>query len=78
MLDDEMIDFLEKYSKQEKAKAEKLQKYIKKQNDNGQKLFGGIVIEIEKSDGWRINQKPVYDWNKCEQKDWSDWKKLEF
>jgi len=55
-----------------KAKAEKLQEYIKTQK--GQKLFGGIVIE--KSDGWKINQKPVYDWNKCERNDWSDWEKL--
>ncbi len=57
-----------------KAKAEKLQEYIKEQK--GQKLFGGIVIE--KSDGWKINQKPVYDWNKCERNDWSDWEKLRF
>lgn len=55
-----------------KAKAEKLQEYIKKQK--GQKLFGGIAIE--KSDGWKINQKPVYDWRKCERNDWSDWEKL--
>jgi type III restriction enzyme len=57
-----------------KAKAEKLQEYIKTQK--GQKLFGGIVIE--KSDGWKINQKPVYDWSKCEKNDWSDWEKLKF
>ena len=55
-----------------KAKAEKMQEYIKEQK--GQKLFGGIVIE--KSDGWKINLKPVYDWNKCERNDWSDWEKL--
>lgn len=57
-----------------KAKAEKLQEYIKEQK--GQKLFSGIVIE--KSDGWKINQKPVYDWGKCERNDWSDWEKLKF
>lgn len=57
-----------------KAKAEKLQEFIKEQK--GQKLFGGIVIE--KSDGWKINQKPVYDWSKCERNDWSDWEKLKF
>jgi len=57
-----------------KAKAEKLQEYIKEQK--GQKLFGGIVIE--KSDGWKINQKPAYDWGKCERNDWSDWEKLKF
>jgi type III restriction enzyme len=57
-----------------KAKAEKLQEYIKKKK--GKKLFGGIVIE--KSDGWKINQKPLYDWSKCEKNDWSDWEKLKF
>lgn len=56
-----------------KAKAEKLQEYIKQQK--GQKLFGGIAIE--KSDGWKINQKAKYDWSKCEKKDWSDWEKLD-
>ena len=55
-----------------KAKAEKLQEYIKK--CKGGKIFGGIVIE--KSDGWKINQKSVYDWNKCEKNDWSDWEKF--
>ncbi|MCX7928763.1 MAG: hypothetical protein N2558_03725 [Patescibacteria group bacterium] len=33
---------------------------------------------IEKSDGWRINHKSVYDWNKCEQNDWSDWENWSF
>jgi len=56
-----------------KAKAEKLQEYIKEQK--GKKLFGGIAIE--KSDGWKINQKEKYDWSKCEKNDWSDWEKLE-
>lgn len=55
-----------------KAKAEKLQEYIKGQK--GRKIFGGIVIE--KSDGWKINQKGKYNWDKCEQNDWSDWEKL--
>ncbi len=57
-----------------KAKAEKLQEFIKEQK--GKKLFGGIVIE--KSDGWKINQKSVYNWDKCEKNDWSDWEKLKF
>jgi len=57
-----------------KAKAEKLQEYIKEQKSK--KLFGGIVIE--KSDGWKINQKSVYDWSKCEKNDWSDWVKFKF
>jgi type III restriction enzyme len=57
-----------------KAKAEKLQEYIKEHK--GKKLFGGIAIE--KSDGWKINQKTVYDWSKCEKNDWSEWEKLKF
>ena len=57
-----------------KAKAEKLQEYIKEQKDK--KLFGGIAIE--KSDGWKINQKTVYDWSKCEKNDWGDGEKLQF
>src|SRR3989339_474106 len=57
-----------------KTKAEKLQEYIKAQK--GKKLFGGIAIE--KSDGWKINQKSVYDWSKCEKNDWNDWEKLKF
>jgi hypothetical protein len=57
-----------------KAKAEKLQEYIKEQK--GKKLFGGIAIE--KSDGWKINQEAKYDWSKCEKKDWSDWDDLKF
>src|SRR3989344_4619794 len=56
-----------------KAKAEKLQEYIKEQK--GKNLFGGIAVE--KSDGWKINQKVKYDWSKCEKKDWSDWDKLD-
>ena len=59
-----------------KAKAEKLQEYIKEQNKKGKKLFGGIVIE--KSDGWKINQKSDYDWSKCLRGDWNDWDKLKF
>ena len=55
-----------------KAKAEKLQKYIKLQKNK--KLFGGIIIE--KNDGWKINQKDKYDWSKCETGDWSDWDEL--
>jgi len=57
-----------------KAKSEKLQEYIKEKK--GKKLFGGIVIE--KSDGWKINQKEKYDWGKCEKNDWSDWEVLDF
>jgi len=55
-----------------KAKAEKLQEYIKQQKNK--KLFGGIAIE--KSNVWKINQKEKYIWNKCEKNDWSDWEAL--
>ena len=52
-----------------KAKAEALQKYIVDQKNK--KLFGGIVIERNK--GWHTNSKKVYNWEKCERDDWSDW-----
>jgi len=54
-----------------KAKAESLQAYMKEQNKNGKKLFGGIVIE--KGGAWLINQKKTYDWKRCEKNDWSEW-----
>jgi len=57
-----------------KAKAEKLQEYIKEQK--GKELFGGIVIQ--KNGEWKINQKGKYEWNKCEKNDWSEWGKLIF
>jgi len=59
-----------------KAKAEKLQEYIKEQNKKSKKLFGGIVIE--KNGKWKINQKEKYNWSKCEKNDWNDWEKLVF
>ena len=58
-----------------KAKAESLQAYIKEQNTKGKKLLGGIVIQ--RNGVWKINQKPIFDWGKCEQDDWSDWQDLE-
>ena len=59
-----------------KAKAEKLQEYIREQNKKGKKLFGGIAIE--KNGRWKINQKEKYNWGKCEKNDWSDWDDLKF
>jgi len=53
-----------------KAKAEKLQEYIKK----SKKLFGGIVIQVNGE--WKINQNATYDWDKCLRNDWSDWGEL--
>ncbi len=55
-----------------KAKAEALQKFIIKLGNK--KVFGGIAIE--RYDSWLINDKPKYDWDKCEKGDWSDWMAL--
>jgi hypothetical protein len=57
-----------------KAKAEALYKYIA--NQKNKKLFGGIVIE--RNHGWLINDSENYNWDKCEQSDWTDWKPLTF
>lgn len=59
-----------------KAKAEALAGYIRNHDKTNLPIFGGIVIE--KDDGWRINQKQNYDWDKCMQNNWEDWEKLEF
>lgn len=55
-----------------KAKAERLQKYIGE--NSSKRLFGGIVIE--KNNTWLINALGTYDWKKCLQNDWNDWKQL--
>ncbi len=52
-----------------KEKAEGLAKYIKEENKKGKKLFGGIVIERDKS--WRLNDNGKYSYN---EKDLSGWK----
>ena len=57
-----------------KAKAEKLQEYIKERSKKSKKLFGGVVIE--KNGRWKINQKEKYNWSKCEKNDWSEWDDL--
>ena len=49
-----------------KAKAEKLQKYIKEQNKKGKKLFGGIVIR--KNNNWFYNDSEKY--NDADPKQW--------
>jgi type III restriction enzyme len=59
-----------------KAKAEKLQEYIKEYDKKGKKLFGGIIVEVNGE--WKINQNVIYNWNKCLRNDWSDWKDLGF
>jgi len=58
-----------------KAKAEKLYDYIKQKNSEGKKLFGGIAIQ--KGNLWLLNQKKIYDWDKCINDDWSDWETLQ-
>jgi type III restriction enzyme len=55
-----------------KAKAEALQKYIA--YSGNKKLFGGIVIE--RNHEWLINDKKVYNWEKCEHGDWDEWNQL--
>ena len=57
-----------------KAKAEKLQEYIKEQNKKSKRFLGGIIIE--KNGRWKINQRDKYDWSKCERNDWSEWDDL--
>jgi type III restriction enzyme len=57
-----------------KAKAEQLHKYIKDQNGKGHELVGGIVIQVGAA--WKVNQKSIYDWEKCLKNDWSDWQDL--
>jgi len=57
-----------------KAKAEALQKYIT--NSGNKKLFGGIVIQ--RNNTWLLNNKGVYNWEKCEKGDWNDWNILIF
>ncbi|MDO8240811.1 MAG: DEAD/DEAH box helicase family protein [Candidatus Moranbacteria bacterium] len=56
-----------------KAKAEALQKHLASQKND--KLFGGVVIE--KNGDWLINSEDVYNWEKCENGDWGEWKILE-
>lgn len=53
-------------------KAEELQRYIKKQNRKGKKLFGGIAII--KGDSFFINKEEKYKYNP---NDLSNWKVLE-
>ncbi len=54
-----------------KEKAEGLAKYIKEENTKGKNLFGGIVINKDKS--WRYNDNETYEYNP---KDLSKWKFL--
>lgn len=51
-----------------KPKAEALQKYIKKQNKKGEKLWGGIVVNVTGS--WRYNDNDVYNFDVNNMKRW--------
>ncbi|MFH1780465.1 MAG: DEAD/DEAH box helicase family protein [Candidatus Nealsonbacteria bacterium] len=53
-------------------RAEALQKFIKKQNKSGKKLFGGIAIYVNGT--WRYNDSEKYEYNP---KDLSKWKVLD-
>ncbi|MCW1888210.1 MAG: DEAD/DEAH box helicase family protein [Candidatus Moranbacteria bacterium] len=57
-----------------KAKAEALHKWM--QNQDRKDLFGGIAIE--RNGEWFLNNESIYNWEKCERGDWSDWKKVDF
>jgi len=51
-----------------KERAEGLAEYIKEQNKKGKKLFGGIVIPVDRD--WRYNDNEKYIYNPNELKDW--------
>lgn len=55
-----------------KAKAEALQGWLKDQKRKD--LFGGIIVERAKT--WLIHTGLTYDWEKCENGDWGEWKEL--
>jgi type III restriction enzyme len=56
------------YADKAKDKAEGLAKYINEQNSKGKNLFGGIVIQKDRS--WRVNEKEVYYYQENELADW--------
>jgi type III restriction enzyme len=51
-----------------KSRAEGLYKYIKEQNSKGKNLFGGIVINKDRS--WRYNDNEIYEYDKTNLKSW--------
>lgn len=57
-----------------KEKAEALQKFIKENSNDKQKLWGGIVIQ-DSNGIWKLNQNKIYQYN---EKDLIDWIDLEF
>jgi type III restriction enzyme len=59
-------------AKEAKFKGEGLQKYISKQKSKGRNLWGGIVIQTDKT--WRYNDQAEY---KYDPNNLSEWKILE-
>jgi type III restriction enzyme len=59
-------------AKEAKYKAEGLRKYLSKQKSKGRNLWGGIVIQTDRT--WRYNDQADY---KYDQKNLSNWKILE-
>lgn len=57
-----------------KAKAERLQEYIKEQKIKG--LWGGIIVK--KGNQILLNDLLKYNWDKVKSNDWSEWKPLVF
>jgi type III restriction enzyme len=56
------------YAKTAKERAEGLAEYITKENKNGKKLLGGIVIKDKNS--WRFNDNKKYDYDPDNLKEW--------
>lgn len=56
------------YAKTAKERADGLSVYIVAQNENGKKLFGGIVLNDKNS--WRYNDSKKYFYNPNDIKDW--------
>ena len=59
------------YADKAKGKAEGLANYIREQNLKGKQLWGGIVIQKDRS--WRVNEKKIYSYREG---DLSGWKFL--
>lgn len=56
------------YADKAKGKAEGLANYIREQNLKGKKLWGGIVIQKDRS--WRVNEQEVYCYKENELSNW--------
>ena len=56
------------FAKTAKERAEGLAEYITAENENGKKLFGGIVLKDKNS--WRYNDSKKYSYDPNDLKDW--------